>query len=1317
MSVKKHSLVWLILLVCLLVVTAVGVKTFAAPASITVGATGDYPTLTAALAAVAVDSTQITVNSDYNNALEVYPVVFPVDKNNLVVDCYNSGATFTADITTNNFLQVSQHAHIQNCNFEDVGVVSVAHTGFELNHNNFVLNGPINFTIGGGKGALIGNNNSQTKDTTILNNTIDIYYGADGSFNASLISGFQDNDSQVNYIQDNVITYHTVFSEKMGSTMFVSGSAIISGNYIQLPSDSADYEWRGIELSGRADDPYTETTTTVEHNTIDMGGLISSNSYGIKFSDQNCYNVTDDANNTEIVLADINSNIISNNQSGSQAILMLLQKNCPNTNFTLNVDYNGFYGGGGSIDTDGDHLGDYFTLNQGENNLDGIDPLFKADSLDLEPYSSYLDVNGSTDIGAYSGDRISTVNIDDNGIVDYINVDANSTDIIQSLRSGDTVNIAAGTYNDGIILNGQDNITIAGAGDTTIINAPEDSNAIYLNNANDNTISNVLAQNATDYSFQYFVAKPNFVAGGHDFPMFMFASNLGMTLISQNDQDVSSFVASFPENLDLSLMWDVSRGGAVGFFTPDQFFASEANARGAFSAAAEDTVTYLEDAVAYADGVYTYNEAGATSAGITITGTPATFYINGVENYFAGINVADSTGNYFEQVNVDNNTYGLKLSGTSDNNFFWGTISTSVTDDILDETTVVAGDGNYLGGVTEALFTGANITGTNVLNWLLAPLVLVTNDSDEPLEGVTVTVANSLDSRSGLTGVDGYTSSTNPIFVRVASMDADGPIDSDFNIDVTGAAIEGYDETTISDVLDSQLMPMTLVMASVGVGESIPPTAFTLSSPLTGTYLTDTTPTFTWTASSDADSGLAKYKLYINDNLVVDNIDDEATTITIDTPLPYAKYSWFIRAVDNNNNYTDSDTYLFAVNMEETTIPAVEMASLGGGEYGGSLPIGLTIDFDTEVGAVQVLLAEGTDFTTTEDWDGEFVSQTIEVGQTLLNLASNAMVLDLDSGLGTNIYLSKPMLIAIAYSGFGDLSDPVVAVQYSDDSTATIPECTTDELPDLNPNNYELAVLEQEGHCYVSDEDNVYIVTRHLTMFIAGEATAVAGHSSSYGTAQDIPFPTNNVVPPPPVVTLPEEKPVVTIPGDTVEQPKAIITPGENNPIFPERRDLTKEKEALQEFISRLKDFPQGTEWSIVHFMAYGTANTQKLTIRQRAGLVENYFTTYKYLPKDSTSWDDLARIYAGIAPTVTAPEKESYATKQFVKIYKRVIDILVPQEKTFVDMIAYQLQPVKRDLTKESAALKVFTSIYKSLPNSSTTWAILRAIAYAGVK
>jgi len=87
-----------------------------------------------------------------------------------------------------------------------------------------------------------------------------------------------------------------------------------------------------------------------------------------------------------------------------------------------------------------------------------------------------------------------------------------------------------------------------------------------------------------------------------------------------------------------------------------------------------------------------------------------------------------------------------------------------------------------------------------------------------------------------------------------------------------------------------------------------PPNPFSLQTPEDSAIVTLPTPNFNWYSTSDytpVTSGLAKYQLWINDSLNVDNITGNSTAPG--APLAEGHYRWFIKAIDKVGNFRNSN--------------------------------------------------------------------------------------------------------------------------------------------------------------------------------------------------------------------------------------------------------------------------------------------------------------------------------------------------------------------------------------------------------------------------
>jgi MYXO-CTERM domain-containing protein len=79
----------------------------------------------------------------------------------------------------------------------------------------------------------------------------------------------------------------------------------------------------------------------------------------------------------------------------------------------------------------------------------------------------------------------------------------------------------------------------------------------------------------------------------------------------------------------------------------------------------------------------------------------------------------------------------------------------------------------------------------------------------------------------------------------------------------------------------------------------LPPAPFDLAEPTDSSWTTKATPTFTWNATTDAGSGLAKYQVWIDGSLAIDNVPATATTATATTAVTEGVHKWQVYAVDS----------------------------------------------------------------------------------------------------------------------------------------------------------------------------------------------------------------------------------------------------------------------------------------------------------------------------------------------------------------------------------------------------------------------------------
>jgi len=198
----------------------------------------------------------------------------------------------------------------------------------------------------------------------------------------------------------------------------------------------------------------------------------------------------------------------------------------------------------------------------------------------------------------------------------------------------------------------------------------------------------------------------------------------------------------------------------------------------------------------------------------------------------------------------------------------------------------------------------------------------------------------------------------------------------------------------------------------------------------------------------------------------------------------------------------------------------------------------------------------------------------------------------------------------------------------------------------------------------------------------------------------------------------------IILPG--TEQPGVIETP--ESPVIPEISlssipvrgtvvDLEKEKSAIVDFAKLTRKLPANGTWSVIHYVVYGTAESKGLTQKARQSLINDFYEVYGRVPSNEKDWMSLAQITLGIKPDQILPGSEKKAVQEFIRIYKRIPDLKDVEDQTAINFITYRLMQVNRDLAAEKQALNVFSKIYRMLPSTGKYWAILRAIAYSGVK
>ncbi len=131
-------------------------------------------------------------------------------------------------------------------------------------------------------------------------------------------------------------------------------------------------------------------------------------------------------------------------------------------------------------------------------------------------------------------------------------------------------------------------------------------------------------------------------------------------------------------------------------------------------------------------------------------------------------------------------------------------------------------------------------------------------------------------------------------------------------LDLDTASADGSIKTLTVVNPDGQEIDACGLFGVGNEGDTTPPAVFELVSPDDGAIV-GATPNLSWEPASDADCGVAKYQLFIDDALNRDDIDAAASSTTPSAPLLPGTYDWKVRALDDVGNVRDSEERSFTV--------------------------------------------------------------------------------------------------------------------------------------------------------------------------------------------------------------------------------------------------------------------------------------------------------------------------------------------------------------------------------------------------------------------
>ncbi len=862
----------------------------------------DYTSISAAFVGDGAANEVYAVQNSYNPGSESWPITFPTVSS--TVTCVGGPVIDQPVPTGGDFINLSTSSTISGCTFGNVYVLSSPvggnpPSGIQLLNNMFsnsvtstiqLANGATNFVISGNTNINLLALQATSTNGLIENNT---FYGRGGFYGfipsaymleadtsstndqfihntfVSYVSGLGglgdliqiDGSNQT--FATNTIQYATTPPTGLNTAVEInaSGTNTITGNYIETPSNGGLCNGLYIDPTQHFDVPWTGSFT-VRNNTIHLAGSCSGPNDGIVFDDYRSHRAS-----TDSITLDMEYNLLDNaypavsDRSG-------IELDTSSTNvYTITGDYNGAYR---FATTTEDIVNNDFrhpSYPDGPHSILATPYLFEdyvlgSASLDVAPFSPYLDVDGVNNIGASTGVRRSIIHVNQTGPIDFSTIDATSTDgdfnPTNFLRSGDTLSFAAGTYN-GFTVDSSyvtSSITVEGVGVGTVIQARPNQDALTFTNVTSSYIQNLTVENATGVSGSYSITRMNFGYGGNSYneavPPYSIPTNTtfimedggcSITPYGADGQNISSEVGSAVNNWHIGLM---NLGGGTYHETllvPNNI-ATSAGEVGADCAGMGFAVDqFIANAFTVSGGVFTYNAAAVAGAGATLIGGSSTPAITGVMTANAGIRLTGTTsGTTISNVTSTNNGSGISFGATLNGG---NTVSESVFNNNLDQDVFSASNATNTFDNVDFTRTSSTITGTAPIMVRYETRLLAERNGS--LVAVSGASASSTDGYSfvtslGTTSGSGFTSYADLPAYEITS-GSNALTNGGYNPYSFNVAAVNYFASSTSQLLSHRNQTITLVMNS-----SVPPTA---PSGATVISMGSTTSTIGWTDNSD----------------------------------------------------------------------------------------------------------------------------------------------------------------------------------------------------------------------------------------------------------------------------------------------------------------------------------------------------------------------------------------------------------------------------------------------------------------------------------
>lgn len=912
-----------------------------------------HTTITAA-EAVANPGDVISVQATYDRTGESFPLV--IDVANVTVSCVAGATIGQSSVTGDNTFQLTTSSTVSGCGLSNVNFYTQSAgyvSGITLSNNVAVAGTTSTASFAGQIGYMSISNNqnldgikfgSTSTNVTIEGNTFygDVYNSSSGVLLGT--SGTSTSLTVTNNVFDSRLTtilggsnlkLIDLFSSSLTFTTNTvryieqAPAAIIGTVFIQTAGASPTLIIQGNKIEGpnRGDSDPATALSLSPGSLMDQSAVITirHNTFRNRMASGGTFMMSDSGSSASIgFTASIRNNLFYTGVATTK-FAMQFSRGAGNT-ISATIQDNAVYGdfAGNIQNQSSSDVGagsGYITTNPYMQLADAD----TSNDNDVAPFSLLLNIDGvGTKIGATTSTRRTTVYVDDNGTIDYSTVDATTPGSVTStLRSGDTLSLAAGTY-PGFSINSSyvtTSLTIAGAGATTIINAGASQNALSITSVTSTSLSGLVLQNASTTSSGYASTRMNFAFGGNDYnevsgDLSMGANTTGYVL--DTDLNIISVTADGDSlagatnigttNYHIALITTPS-AERVTLLIPDSVWTNEAAFNADVGGMGVTTNAFAEDAFTVSGGTYTYQSAVVAAANMTLIGGLTTPAISQSTTYFAGLKLVSSGGATITNVTSAANGYGIWFASGGGSRIYDSVLSSSTGYDIRQDASVT----NTIDNVT---FTRTSST----VDALAAPLLVKFQarallrraaNTATVLSGVAVTSTDSLSTATSLgsTGGDGYTSYTRLPAYTITNASA-ALTNGGYNpYTIAAGSISGYAASSTSATLSSRDQTVTIDLVS-NVASTAPTSAAAGS-------ITATTTAFTWTDNSDDETSFTIN--YVTSSLgEVLGVDSGSTSTTSAgvtsatfTLYPSLQYRFRVAAVGPGGTSTYATSSLF----------------------------------------------------------------------------------------------------------------------------------------------------------------------------------------------------------------------------------------------------------------------------------------------------------------------------------------------------------------------------------------------------------------------